>query len=181
MRGSGESAVRGSMEQHGGMTPGVGFVQLRPGFKVRVSNLHSLLKPNGQQPWPSPSWMYFRRNTSLRQRWPSPVLGPLCGGGVYLSKRKTTRERGFPYIRFYLGQLSPSFLSDTSHGWLRRHGDGSYSYRTIGLLISGFMLNLLNKFCLTGINSLLVYCVLFQIPGIITFTRKMCIAYRSLN
>src|SRR6218665_2455750 len=141
MRGSGESAVRESMEQHGGMTPGDGFVQLRPRFKVRVrvSNLHSLLKPNGQQLWPSPSWMYFRRDTSLRQRWPSPVLGPLCGGGVYLSKRKTTRERVFPYIRFYLGQLSPSFSSDTSHGWLRRHGHGNYSYRTNGLMTIIFM------------------------------------------
>src|SRR6218665_991838 len=106
--------------------------------------------------------MYFRRNTSLRQRWPSHVLGPLCGGGVYLSKRKTTRERGFPYIRFFLEQFSASFLSDTSHGWLRRHGDGSYSYRTNGLMTVIFMSILLNKFCLTGINSLLFYVFPFR-------------------
>src|SRR6218665_3908489 len=59
MRGSGESAVRGSMEQYRGMIPGVGFIQLRAGFKVRGSSLHSLLKPNRQQLWSSPSWMYF--------------------------------------------------------------------------------------------------------------------------
>src|SRR6218665_1593028 len=120
--------------------------------------------------------MHFWRDASLRQRWPSPVLGPLCGGGVHLSKRQTTWDRGFPYINF-IGLLSPSFLNSSSQGWLKRHGDGI----TMELLISVFMLNLLNKFCLTGINSLLVYCVLFQIPGIITFTRKMFIACRSLN
>jgi len=63
---------------------------------------------------------------------------PLVWGGVYLSRRWTTRGLGFPYISF-VGLLSPSLLGDSRQRWNGRHKDGIL----LELLIFVFILNLL--------------------------------------